>query len=138
VTYITWALASMLTYGVMAIFLKTALQTIRPEAAVVVTNGMLALAGVVWAASRGIFIPSQLGWTLPTLALVVAGLLLSFSIITYYKALSLGPLSVVLPIFAMQFAVAAALGMVFLDEPVRVTKLLGLLFAGAAILLLTR
>ena len=74
----------------------------------------------------------------PTALLFVTGLTLSLSIISYYLALSRGPASVVLPIFAMSFAVATVLGILFLGEDIRATKVVGVGLATVSIVLLTR
>jgi uncharacterized membrane protein len=68
----------------------------------------------------------------------LAGLTLGVSIISYYIALSRGPVSIVAPIFAMNFAVAGILGILFLGESITVTRLAGLALAAGAIVLLAR
>ena len=136
--YIGWAFLAMGSYGVTAIFLKVAMRNIPPEAALVITNLMLVAAGVALAVYRGESMVSHLkaGW--PVLFVVLAGLTLSLSIISYYTALSRGPVSVVVPIFAMSFAVAGSLGILLLGEDIKMTRLAGFLLAGVAIVLLTR
>ena len=76
------------------------------------------------------------GW--PVLYLVVAGLALSLSIASYYLALSRGPVTVVAPIFALSFAVASVLGIIFLGEEIKLTRVLGLALAAGSIFLLAR
>ena len=79
-----------------------------------------------------------MGWNAASGWLLLASLVLSSSIVAYYKALSLGPASVVVPIFALSFAVAAILGFAVLGEPVKATRVAGLLLAVVAVALLTR
>ena len=136
--FIYWALIAMVGQGIMALFLRLALRSIAPEAAVVITNSMLVAAGVVWAMSRGVSIPAQLGWNTATLFLGLAGLLIIVGILSFYKALSLGPVSVVVPIFSLNLAIAVVLGAVVLNEPLSATRVLGVALAGVSILLLTR
>ena len=56
----------------------------------------------------------------------------------YYTAIARGPLSVVIPIFNMNLIIPAVLGFLFLNEPMTVSKILGLIFASLAVVFLTR
>lgn len=136
--YIFWAFFAMVTYGLVAVLLKLAFRGISPAVALIVANLAVVAAGVTWLLLQGIPAQRQLGMNQQTLFLGLASLVLAFSIFSYYKALSLGPASVVVPIFALSFTVAAILGFIVLGEPFSVTRGLGLVFAAAAIVLLTR
>ncbi|MEX2599035.1 MAG: EamA family transporter [Dehalococcoidia bacterium] len=136
--YVGWALLAMITYGTAAIFLKLAFRGITPGTALIVANIFVIGAGIIWSYASGVPIQRQLGFNQPTLYLLLAGALLGVSISSYYKALSLGSASVVVPIFALSFTVAAILGFLVLGEPLKLTRILGLVFAAAAIVLLTR
>jgi len=127
----------MLGYGVTAFLLKVVMRAVGPEVALVVTNSILVAFSVCLVIYRGESLIQGLngGWS--TLILFVAGLTLSFSIASYYLALNRGPASVVVPIFAMSFAVASVLGLLFLGEEIKVTKIVGLILAVVAIFLLT-
>ena len=46
--------------------------------------------------------------------------------------------SVVIPVFNLNLIIPAILGFVFLNEPMTASKILGLIFAGLAVFLLTR
>jgi uncharacterized membrane protein len=63
---------------------------------------------------------------------------LTVSVIGFYTALSKASASQVVPIYAMNMAVAAVLGFLFLGESASVTRVIGILMAGGAIFLLTR
>ncbi|MBI4286736.1 MAG: EamA family transporter [Chloroflexi bacterium] len=58
--------------------------------------------------------------------------------ITLYMAIQKGPLSIVMPIYALNAMVVALLGILILHEPVSVPKVIGLVLAFAAIILLSR
>jgi transporter family protein len=58
--------------------------------------------------------------------------------VMYYTAIARGPLSVVIPIFNMNLIIPAVLGFLFLNEPMTVSKILGLIFASLAVVFLTR
>ena len=60
------------------------------------------------------------------------------TMVLYYTAIARGPLSVVIPIFNMNLIIPALLGFIFLNEPVTFSKILGLIFACLALVLLAR
>jgi len=138
VSYMGWVFIAMLTYGIMAVLLKISLRNIPPEVAVLVTNVILVLSALAWALFRGIKILDHLTFNQPTLFLLLAGVVLSCSVISFYMALSRGPISAVLPIFGMNVAVASVLGFLVLGEPVNASRISGIILAGGAIFLLTR
>lgn len=136
--YIGWSLIALAAYGVTTILLKLALRNIPPEAAAAITNTMLVGSAVVYATYRGINIPQQLSQGVSTVYLLLAGVTLSVGIISFYIALSRGPVSVVAPIFGMNLALVSIVGFILLGEPVNTTRVLGVALAAVAIILLTR
>ncbi len=137
-SYIAWAIIAMVAYGIMITLLKFSLRSIPPEAAVFVTNTILVISALLWAIYRGVKIPEHLALNQPTLLLLLAGVVLSVSIISFYMALSRGPASTVAPLFGMNIAVVSVLGFLVLKEPVNPERVIGILMAGGAIFLLTR
>ncbi len=137
-SYVGWAFVAMAAYGVTAVLLKLALKDIPPGVAVVITNLVLVLAGVGLVIYRGESFTAHLTISRPMVWVLLAGLMLSLSIVSYYIALSRGPTSVVVPIFAMYVLVATFIGFAFLGEEVKPTRVAGVLLAGGAIFLLTR
>lgn len=59
-------------------------------------------------------------------------------LIAYYSAIDRGPVSVVTPIYGLNAMVTAFLGIFILREKVSVTRVLGLILAVTAIVLLSR
>lgn len=137
-SYIAWAIIAMVAYGIMITLLKFSLRSIPPEAALFVTNTILVVSALLWAIYRGVKIPEHLALNQPTLLLLLAGVVLSVSIISFYMALSRGPASTVAPLFGMNIAVVSVLGFLVLKEPVNPERVIGILMAGGAIFLLTR
>ena len=137
-SHIALAIFAMVGYGVTAFLLKVVIRTTGPEVALVFTNSILVAfsVGMMFYRNQSLAASLNAGWA--TVVLIVTGLTLSFSIISYYLALSRGPASIVVPIFAMSFAVASILGLIFLGEEVKITKVGGLILAAIAVLLLTR
>jgi hypothetical protein len=68
----------------------------------------------------------------------LVGLWWSGIMVMYYTAIARGPLSVVIPIFNMNLIIPAVLGFLLLNEPMTVSKILGLIFASLAVVFLTR
>ena len=68
----------------------------------------------------------------------LASLLLAIGVLTLYMAIQKGPLSIVMPIFSLNAVVAAILGILILEEAITFEKILGLISAVVAIILLRR
>ena len=136
--YLPWALFAMVTYGLTAVLLKLAFRGISPALGLVVANVAVVVVGLGWMAVVGAGSARGLGANAATGWLALAAVVLSASIMTYYKALSLGPASVVVPIFALSMTIAVVLGILVLGEPVRPVRVAGIGFAALSILLLTR
>ncbi|MXY44946.1 MAG: hypothetical protein F4Y50_12990, partial [Dehalococcoidia bacterium] len=105
-SYVGWAFVAMAAYGVTAVLLKLALKDIPPGVAVVITNLVLVLAGVGLVIYRGESFTAHMTISRPMVWVLLAGLMLSLSIVSYYIALSRGPTSVVVPVVGMFVRVA--------------------------------
>jgi len=135
--YLAWALIAMLFYGITAILLKVGLKNSNTEIALILTNVILVIGGILIALFKGsLFTKWPLGW--PLFFLSLAGVTLVISIASYYTALSKGPVSIVVPVFSMSFAIASILGILLLGEEINIFKIIGLILAATAIVLLTR
>jgi transporter family protein len=60
------------------------------------------------------------------------------AVTSLFRALSLGPASVVVPIYGMFIVGGAVLGILFLHEPLTIRKAAGIALAAASILLLAK
>jgi len=69
---------------------------------------------------------------------ILIGIPMAIAVLSLYIAIAKGPVSVVMPIYALNAMVTVILGIIILHEPVTVTKVTGLVLAVAAIVLLTR
>jgi transporter family protein len=136
--YVPWALFASVTYGLVAILLKLTFRGIHPAVALVVTNVGIVGVGIAWALLQGSAVFKNVGFNQYALTLGIAAVVLASSIFAYYRALSLGPASAVVPIFALNLAVAALLGFFVLDEPIRAHRVAGIVLAGIAVVLLSR
>ena len=136
--YLPWALAAMVTYGIASFAVKVVFRTIHPSLGLTVVNLFVVLAGVGWIAITGPTAFRNVGWNVDTVRMLAAGIILAIAIVTFYKGLSLGPTSIVVPIFALSFTISAVLGLTLLDEPIKATRIAGLVLAAVAVVLLAR
>ena len=132
--YLTLSLLSMVLIGFNTFAVKLVSQNLHPALLLVTKFGV----GLV-----GLFL--YLGYSKVPLVwnrYVIYGCLLgiwwSVVMVMYYTAIARGPLSVVIPLFNLNLIIPALLGFFFLHEPMTVSKILGLIFACLAVILLTR
>ena len=81
------------------------------------------------------FIPEQIIYLV---CAFLIGVLQTIGVLTLYIAIQRGPLSVVMPIFGLNAVITAILGVLVLHEMVSLERVLGIIFAMAAIVLLRR
>lgn len=81
------------------------------------------------------FVPEQKIYLGYTFLIVV---LLAIAVLSLYMAIQRGPISAVMPIYGLNATITAILGIIFLNEPITAEKLVGLVLAVAAIVLLRR
>jgi transporter family protein len=68
--------------------------------------------------------------------LLGTGVALVVAVVSYFLALSIGPASIVVPVFGMFIVGGAILGLLFLHEPLTLRKAIGILLAMASIYLI--
>jgi len=136
--WLIWVLVSLVFYSLMPPLVKTAMRDIPTYVAVTVTNAILCSLAFVVAKAQGFSFTEHLALDRPSLMLYAAGVVLAVAIISYYKALELGPISSVVPIYGMNLALSSVIGFIALGERLTPAKAVGLLFAILAIVLLSR
>ncbi len=132
--YLTMTLLSMVLIGFNTFAVKLVCQGLPPALLLVTKFGI----GVI-----GLFIylsytKVPLVWNKYVLYGCLIGVWWSGIMVLYYTAIARGPLSIVIPIFSLNLIIPAILGFIFLHEPVTASKVLGLIFACVALVLLTR
>jgi len=80
---------------------------------------------------RGLMINKDVIYAIPV------GLVSLFAIVAFYKALSIGPSSVVVPLANLYVILPVLFGFIVLKEQVTMTRVLGIIFAVLATVLLT-
>ncbi|WP_440763643.1 EamA family transporter [Natronorubrum sp. DTA7] len=134
--YLLLSFVAFAAYSLVAPLLKVAMETIPSTTAVFMSNAvMLTLLGgllVYQGQSPHQYLshpklPHIVGW----------GMLLAVGLLAYYRALALGPVSVVVPIYGLFIAVSSVIGMLALEESLTPRKLLGIAFAVLAVILMS-
>jgi transporter family protein len=136
VRYLPYAVLALVCYTLVAPLTKLATRDLSSDVVALVTNGMLVLAalGVVLVAD------DSLGEALThpdARYMYAAGVFLAVGILAYYRALALGPVSVVVPVFGLFLVTSSLVGVVALDEPLTARKGVGVLLALVAVYLVT-
>ncbi len=132
--YLTMSLLSMVLIGFNTFAVKLVSSQLHP-ALILVTKFGIGVIGLLFYLSYS-KVPLVLN------KYVVYGCLIgawwSGIMVLYYTAIARGPLSVVIPIFSLNLVIPAVLGFIFLNEPLTISKGMGLVFACLALVLLTR
>ncbi|MGM0604918.1 MAG: EamA family transporter [Halobacteriota archaeon] len=137
--YLPWAILALAAYTVVAPLMRIATTgdgALPSDVATMISNTVLvvAAAGVVLATNQSL----STHLTSPKVPYALAaGLFLAVGILAYYRALSLGPVSVVTPVFGLFLVTSSILGIVALGEGATARKLLGIGFAVLAVYLVT-
>lgn len=137
--YLPWSVLALVTYSAVAPLMRVATTgeaKIPSDVAALVSNGILVAGTVVVVYASGDRVAPYLGHTKMSYV-VAAGAFLTVGIIAYYRALSLGPVSVVTPVFGMFLVGSSIVGFLLLDEPFTARKGLGIVLAVAAVYLVT-
>jgi transporter family protein len=136
VGYLTYSLIALAAYTLVSPLTKIATRDLPSDAVAAVTNGMLAVAALALTLYAGDSVTRTL--THPDRVYVLgAGVCLAVGIIAYYRALKLGPVSVVVPIFGMFLVTSSLIGIAFLNEALTLRKGAGIVLAVVAVLLVT-
>lgn len=134
--YIAWSLLALLTYALVAPLVSLATNEIPSEVVVVTTNGILVIAAAILLLVSDVSVGEYVTHDAAPY-MYAAGGMLAISIIAYYRALELGPVSVVVPIFGMFLVLSSIIGIAVLDEAFTARRVLGIGLAGVAIWLVS-
>lgn len=140
--YAAWAALGMAGYSLNSLFVKLATRTGDFNAYAVLAIAVTIVGLAAWAnallsgafdgKTASDFVRPGALWS------YAAGVVLTVAVGALFKGLSLGPASVVVPIYGMFILGGAVLGILFLHEPLTVRKALGLAFAVASVYFIAR
>lgn len=138
-SYLPWALGALVAYTFVPLLMRVATtgpDAIPSDVATVISNSILVVGALVVVVGTDQRVTPHLGSSKLPYAFA-AGVCLAAGILAYYRALALGPVSVVTPVFGLFLVTSSIFGMVFLGEDVTARKLAGIGFAVLAVYLVT-
>jgi uncharacterized membrane protein len=133
VDYRLLCLIALVAWGVWGFLCKLATRTASDHNIVF----WIALASLVPMVAYALTAPTRSEMR-PALLPIAAGVLAGVATAAFYLALRRGPASVVVPISGMYILIPAVLGIILLKEPLSASHVVGMVFAGLAVLLLSR
>jgi transporter family protein len=132
--YLAYALVALAAYSLVAPLTKLATRDLPSDVVALVTNGILVVVALAVVLRNDEPVLSALtGPTAPYL--YAAGACLAVGILAYYRALALGPVSVVVPVFGLFIVTSSAVGVLLLEESFTLRKGLGIGLALVAVYL---
>lgn len=137
-SHIFWAVLGMLGYSATTLLVKFAVRTGLPSTVVVaIATSIVTVTCWLVVAAHGQMgeLVQSLGTTAGAWSLG-AGIAMAVAVTSLFRALQLGPATVVVPVYGMFIVGGFVLGVVFLGETVTPTKLVGLVAAVSGIYLI--
>ncbi|WP_280536204.1 EamA family transporter [Halopenitus sp. POP-27] len=129
--YVPYSLLAVAAYALVAPLMRIATSgsnAIPSDVAAAISNLILVVAAVAVVLFSGQDLAGHLGS--PKVVYVLgAGCFLAVGILSYYRALALGPVSVVTPIFATFLVFSSVIGIAALGESLTLQKAVGIAFA---------
>jgi transporter family protein len=134
--YLQFTILAFVAYSLVAPLLKVAMDAIPSTVAVFLSNCVLLLVVGGVLLSRG---QSPRPYLRHRYAphVVAMGVLLTIGLLTYYRALALGPVSVVVPIYGLFIVISSVIGIIAFDETLTSRKVAGIFFSILAIVLIS-
>jgi transporter family protein len=140
--YITWALLGMVGYSCTTLFVKLATRSGQLSSFLVlmIASGIVFATTVCITIARGDLQRVTVKNFAETNAwfMYATGIALTVAVVSLFRALSLGPTSIVVPIYGMFIVGGAVLGMIFLHEPLTTRKFIGVSLAIVSIVLIAK
>lgn len=134
-SHVWWALLALAAYSLVPPLTKVATAEIPSDVVVVVSNAMLVAAALALVLASDVSVGTYLAHPRAPY-MYAAGVAISVGIVAYYRALALGTVSTVTPIFGLFLVTSSAIGVLLLDEPVTARKALGVALALVALYLI--
>ena len=139
-SYLFWAFLGMIGYSLTALLVKLAMRSSRFSSffVLMIASGMVVTTATIITFARDDI--KAFNWddlaTVDGAFAIGTGIALTTAVASYFLALSMGPASVVVPLYGMFIIGGAVLGIIFLHEPLTLRKTFGILLAIASIYLI--
>jgi len=134
--YLVYAVVALVAYSLVPPLVDLATREIPSNTAALISNGVLVLVALAAVVYSGEWDGSHLTGR-HAVYVYAAGVLLAVGILAYYRALELGPVSVVVPVFGMFIVGSAAVGVLAFDESLTARKVAGIALAVVAVYLVS-
>lgn len=139
--YVAWALLGMAGYSTVTLLVKLATRTgdFNAWGVLAMATGIVMPSVMTYAILSGAFDGKVSGdFAKPgALYAYAAGIALTIAVGSLFKGLSLGPASVVVPIYGMFIVGGFVLGVALLNEPLTLAKSIGIAAAVAGVFLIS-
>ena len=134
--YLPWAFLALVAYTFVAPLASIVTRDVPSDVTVLISNGVLTLVALGLVVYNGQPVLKYIDPGHPKVGYVcLLGVALAVGIIAYYRALALGPVSVVVPVFGLFIVTSSVAGIVALDEALTARKVAGIGFAMLAVYL---
>ncbi|QLK25051.1 EamA family transporter [Natrinema zhouii] len=134
--YIGLSLFSCLAYSLVAPLISIAMADMSSTMAVFLSNSVMFVTVGLVLVYRGLSVRPYFRHP-RTPHLIAMGVLLTIGLLTYYRALALGPVSIVVPIYGLFIVISSLVGLVVFDETVTARKLAAIGLSVVAIVLMS-
>ena len=134
--YLVYAVVALVAYSLVPSLVDLATREIPSNVAALISNSILVVAALGVVVYTGEWKMSHFSGR-HALYAYAAGVCLAVGILAYYRALSAGPVTVVVPVFGMFIVGSAVVGVVFLDEALTARKVTGVVLAVVAVYLVS-
>ena len=134
--YLWLSMFAFLAYSLVAPLLSIAMADLPSTLAVFLSNSVMFVVVGLVVAYRGLPVRPYLSHP-RTPHLLAMGALLTVGLLTYYRALALGPVSVVVPIYGLFIVISSLVGIVAFDEVVTARKIAAIALSVVAIALMS-
>jgi|SRR5215213_1914337 len=137
-SYLLWAFVGMVGYSFTALLVKLATASGRFSGffVLMISASIVVISSATITVLRGEMKAFANFATTDGAFLLGTGVALALAVISYFHALSIGPASIVVPVFGMFIVGGAVLGLLFLHEPLTLRKAIGILLAIGSIYLI--
>ncbi|SER60341.1 EamA family transporter [Natrinema salaciae] len=134
--YLGLSVVACLAYSLVAPLLSVAMTELPSTLAVFLSNAVMFVTVGLVIVYRGHPVRPYLRHP-RTPYIVAMGVLLTVGLLTYYRALALGPVSIVVPIYGLFIVISSLVGIVAFDETVTGRKIAAIALSVLAIALMS-